>query len=60
MTKDREAGDNPKGSIKVEDVDDEDYGNEIDDDTHNVMGVDGRYPKNKRNQKEDYIPSNGG
>ena len=41
-TKDHEDGDKPEGSIKVEDVDDEDGGNASDDDANNFMGVDGR------------------
>ena len=41
-TKDHEDGDKPKGSIKVEDVDDEDGGNVSDDDTNNFMVFDGR------------------
>ena len=36
------AGDNPEGSIKVEDVDTEDDSNISDDDVDNVMGVDDR------------------
>ena len=39
-TKNRAAGDNPEGSIKVEDVDNEDDINISDDDVENVMGVD--------------------
>ena len=59
-TKDRAAVDNPKFSIKVEDVDDYDDGNGSDDDADNILGVDGRYPKRKRNHKEYYIPSHWG
>ena len=54
-TKYHAAGYNPKVSIKVEYVDDEDDGNESDDDADIFMKVDGRYPKCKRKQKEDYI-----
>ena len=59
-TKDHVAGDNSKGSIKVEDVDDEDDGNDSDDDADNAMGVDIKYPNSIRKHKEDYIPYHGG
>ena len=42
---------NPKGSIKVEDVDNEDDGDYSDDEDDNLIGVYGRYPKCKRKQK---------
>ena len=60
MTEDHTSGDNPEGSIKVKYIDDEDDGNDSDDDSDNVMGVDGSYNKRKMNHKEDYIPSHGG
>ena len=50
-TEDRTAGYNTEGSTKVEDVDDEDYGNGSDDDTNNFMGVYGMFPNRKRKQK---------
>ena len=51
MNKDHAGGDNPKVSIKVEYVDNEYDGNVSDDDTNNIMVVDGRYPIKKRNRK---------
>ena len=42
MNKDHAGGDNPKVSIKVEYVDNEDDSYGSDDDTNNVMGVDFR------------------
>ena len=51
MTKYRAAGDNPEGSIEVEDADDEDDDNGSDDYADNVMGVDVRYPRSKSNHK---------
>ena len=50
-TKDRISVDNHEGSIKFEYVDDYDDGNGNYDDADNVMGVDGRCPRRKRNQK---------
>ena len=60
MTKYRTSGDSTKGSVKVEDVDNEDDVNYSDDDEDNILGVDVRYLNRKSNHKEDYIPSHGG
>ena len=50
MTKYRTSGDSTKGSVKVEDVDNEDNFNGSTYDADSIMGVDGRYPKRQKNQ----------
>ena len=60
MTKDHANGDNPEVGIELYVADNEYYGNDSDDYDNNAMRVYSSYPKHKRNQKEEYIPSHEG